>query len=167
MNDLVAYVNGAPSGRHTGRRLAPRQCEKGWEVFQAKCIQCHSVRGKGGKIGPELGPAHELPRTSAQFAAVLWNHAPAMLKQAQAAGVEKPTLQGEEITDVARFLASLRYFEPTGSAFVGRACLRRPRLRPLPRRQGRRHREAPPPRPPATPSPWSLSPRRSGATAPP
>ena len=116
MNDLLAYVSSGPPApgkvlRGTG--------EKGWAIFQKKCIQCHAVRGTGGHIGPELGPDHELPRTSAQFAAVLWNHAPAMIKQAKAAGVEKPTLQGEEITDVARFLVSLRYVEPSGSAFVG------------------------------------------------
>ena len=68
----------SPQFRKT--RALRGSADHGWEVFQAKCIQCHSVRGKGGKIGPELGPAHELPRTSAQFAAVLWNHAPAMLQ---------------------------------------------------------------------------------------
>jgi len=31
------------------------------------------VRGKGGRIGPELGPDRDLPDTPAQFAAVLWN----------------------------------------------------------------------------------------------
>jgi mono/diheme cytochrome c family protein len=119
MNDLVAYVNGAPSAAIQEDAALRGSADHGWEVFQAKCIQCHSVRGKGGKIGPELGPAHELPRTSAQFAAVLWNHAPAMLQHVREARLAPPTLQGEEITDVLRFLASLRYFEPTGSPFLG------------------------------------------------
>ena len=119
MNDLVAYVNGSPSPKIQEDGDLAGSADHGWEVFQAKCIQCHSVRGKGGKIGPELGPDHELPRTSAQFAAVLWNHAPAMLKHVREARMAPPTLQGEEITDVLRFLASLRYFEPTGSPFLG------------------------------------------------
>ena len=119
MNDLVAYVNGGPSPTIQEDGDLRGSAEHGWGVFQAKCIQCHSVRGKGGKIGPELGPDHELPRTSAQFAAVLWNHAPAMLKHVREARMVPPTLQGEEITDVLRFLASLRYFEPTGSPFLG------------------------------------------------
>jgi mono/diheme cytochrome c family protein len=119
MNDLVAYVNGGPSPTIQEDGDLRGSADHGWGVFQAKCIQCHSVRGKGGKIGPELGPDHELPRTSAQFAAVLWNHAPAMLQHAREAGMAPPTLQGEEITDVLRFLASLRYFEPTGSPFLG------------------------------------------------
>jgi mono/diheme cytochrome c family protein len=116
MNNLMAYVTGGAPG--PGRELRGTG-EKGWQVFQKKCIQCHAVRGTGGHVGPELGPDHELPRTLAQFAAVLWNHAPAMIRQAEAAGIESPTLQGEEITDVARFLVSLRYVEPAGSAFVG------------------------------------------------
>ena len=119
MNDLVAYVNGAASAAIQEDGALRGSADHGWEVFQAKCIQCHSVRGKGGKIGPELGPDHDLPRTSAQFAAVLWNHAPAMLQHAREARLAAPTLQGEEITDVLRFLASLRYFEPTGSPFLG------------------------------------------------
>jgi mono/diheme cytochrome c family protein len=119
MNDLVAYVNGGPSRTIQEDGDLRGSADHGWEVFQAKCIQCHSVRGKGGKIGPELGPDHDLPRTSAQFAAVLWNHAPAMLQHAREARLAAPTLQGEEITDVLRFLASLRYFEPTGSPFLG------------------------------------------------
>jgi cytochrome c2 len=119
MNDLVAYASGAPAPSAQEDGALRGSADHGWEVFQGKCIQCHSVRGKGGKIGPELGPAHELPRTSAQFAAVLWNHAPAMLKHVQEASLVAPTLQGDEITDVLRFLASLRYFEPTGSPFLG------------------------------------------------
>jgi len=119
MNDLVAYVNAGPSYEIQEDGALRGNADHGWEVFQAKCIQCHSVRGKGGKIGPELGPAHELPRTPAQFAAVLWNHAPAMVRHAREARLGVPTLQGDEITDVLRFLSSLRYFEPSGSPFIG------------------------------------------------
>ena len=115
MNDLIAYV-GAPAQR--GREVRGR-AEQGWQVFQAKCIQCHSVRGQGGRIGPELGPQTELPFSTAQFAAVLWNHAPAMLRLARDKGVPAPVLQGDEIVDLETFLASLRYFEPAGSSLVG------------------------------------------------
>jgi mono/diheme cytochrome c family protein len=119
MNDLVAYVNGNPTPAAQEDATLRGSAYHGWDVFQDKCIQCHSVRGKGGRIGPELGPDHELPQTSAQFAAVLWNHAPSMVRHAREAGLAPPTLQGQEITDVLRFLASLRYFEPTGSPFLG------------------------------------------------
>jgi len=115
MNDLIAYVSGPGAG---ARDVLRGSADRGWQVFQAKCIQCHSVRGRGG-VGPELGPDHDLPHSSAQFAAVLWNHAPAMLQKAQAAGTAAPALQGDEISDVVKFLNSLRYSEPGGSPFLG------------------------------------------------
>jgi mono/diheme cytochrome c family protein len=93
--------------------------ELGWKVFQARCIECHSVRGNGGKLGPELGPEHDLPLTTAAFASELWNHAPAMLRLGRENGTAMPTLQRDEMADLAVFLASLRYVEPTGSSLVG------------------------------------------------
>jgi hypothetical protein len=42
-----------------------------------------------------------------------------MLQQVREKGLKLPTLEGGEMTDLAAFLASLRYFEPTGSRFVG------------------------------------------------
>jgi mono/diheme cytochrome c family protein len=80
---------------------------------------CHSVAGKGGKIGPELGPDNDLPHTTARFAAILWNHAPAMLARVRKASMSMPTLDGDEIKDVQTFLISLQYFEPAGSPLLG------------------------------------------------
>ena len=143
MSDLIAYVTaGAPAHKPTASRGT---AEHGWKVFQAKCIQCHAVRGKGGKTGPELGPDTDLPFNSTQFAAVLWNHAPAMVEHAGSAGISTPTLEGEEITDVLKFLTSLRYFEPAGSPFLGERVFVERGLRPLPRtsRGGNQNRAAP------------------------
>jgi len=122
MNDLIAYVSGGQGGAEFDARsgsVLRGSAEHGWKVFQAKCIQCHSVNGEGGKIGPELGPDLDLPHTTARFAAVLWNHAPAMLARARQASLPLPTLEGEEIKDVQTFLISLQYFEPSGSALLG------------------------------------------------
>lgn len=119
MNDLIAYVTGSTSTNGSRSQPVRASAERGWAVFQSKCMQCHSVRGKGGGPGPELGPEHELPSSRAEFAGVLWNHAPAMLKEATEKGVAPPLLQGDELVDLQTFLASLRYFEPAGSALVG------------------------------------------------
>lgn len=120
MNDLIAYVSaGAPAAGATRGNQVRGSAERGWQVFQKKCIDCHSVRGQGGKLGPELGPETDLPLSAAQFASVLWNHAPAMLRQGRGRGIAAPLLEGDEIVDLQTFLASLRYFEPGGSAFVG------------------------------------------------
>ncbi len=116
MNDVMAYVSGATV---TNEEALRGSAERGWKVFQKKCFACHSVAGKGGRVGPELGPERDLPHSTARFAAVLWNHAPSMLKHAREASLRLPQLDGDEIKDIHAFLISLQYFEPTGSPFLG------------------------------------------------
>ena len=119
MNNLIAYVSVGAQPPAANVREIPGNAERGWSVFQGRCMKCHSVRGQGGSLGPALGPEHELPLTTAQFAAVFWNHEPQMLQQSRDSGVPPPVFQGQEMVDLLAFLASLRYFEPTGSAAEG------------------------------------------------
>jgi mono/diheme cytochrome c family protein len=42
-----------------------------------------------------------------------------MLRQARENRISPPVLQGNDMADLRTFLASLRYFEPTGSPLVG------------------------------------------------
>jgi cytochrome c2 len=119
MDDLIAYVSTSASQPTTHAREMPGNAEQGWRVFQSRCIQCHSVRGHGGIVGPELGPERDVPLSTGQFASVLWNHAPAMLRQGRENGIPPPVLKGNEMADLRTFLASLRYVEPTGSPLVG------------------------------------------------
>jgi len=119
MNDLIKFVSPGAPRPAANKREIPGNAERGWSVFQGRCMQCHSVNGLGGVLGPELGPQHELPLTTAQFAAVFWNHAPEMLQQSYDSGVPAPVFQGQEMADLLAFLASLRYFEPSGSAVAG------------------------------------------------
>ena len=42
-----------------------------------------------------------------------------MLQRAREAGIAPPQLEPDEMADLRTFLASLRYFEPTGSPLVG------------------------------------------------
>lgn len=116
MNDLIAYASGGAAAR---AEKTVGSVEKGWQVFQTRCMQCHAIRGNGGNSGPELGPDKDLPLTTTQFASVLWNHAPDMLRLSQEKSIAAPQLDGTEMADLAAFLASLRYFEPSGSALVG------------------------------------------------
>jgi len=118
MNDLVAFVT---EGQFTNvqKKPAAGNAERGWKAFQAGCIQCHAVRGQGGNSGPELGPEHDLPLSTTTFASVLWNHAPSMAELSKTKGITLPIFQRDEMADLAAFLASLRYFEPSGSSFVG------------------------------------------------
>ena len=42
-----------------------------------------------------------------------------MLQESHDKAIPPPVLQGQEMVDLLTFLASLRYFEPTGSAVTG------------------------------------------------
>lgn len=120
MNDLLAYIRANSSGTRRESELLPADPERGWKVFRAKsCIVCHSVRGKGGHVGPELGPNHQLPLTVVQFSGLMWNHSPEMWRAPEAQSIARPSFQGQEIADLVAFLSSLRYFEPLGSPHMG------------------------------------------------
>jgi mono/diheme cytochrome c family protein len=119
MNDLIAYATTSAPQKANQSRPAAGNAERGWVVFQSRCMQCHAVRGHGGAIGPELGPDHYLPLSPARFASLMWNHAPAMFTAGTANGLPPTPLQGADMVDLVAFLASLRYYEPTGSPLIG------------------------------------------------
>lgn len=119
MTDLIAYVGASGSRAANSGRELHGDAQLGWTFFQNRCMECHSVRGQGGRVGPELGPEQDLPLTPAQFGSVMWNHAPAMLRQAHGRGFPPTELQSQDIANLLAFLTSLRYFEPTGSPSVG------------------------------------------------
>ncbi|MBI4873953.1 MAG: c-type cytochrome [Acidobacteria bacterium] len=121
MNDLLAYIRTHSGGTRREYFLFPANPERGWKLFQSKsCIVCHSVAGKGGHVGPELGPGRPIPITIVQFAALMWNHSPEMWKQQVSQSIPRPRFEGQEIADLVAFLAGLRYFEPAGSEQVGK-----------------------------------------------
>lgn len=123
MNHLIAFASAAsPSAVHQPERHG--QPERGWSVFQQKCLACHSVGGQGGSLAPALGPEKDIPLSTARFASLLWNHAPDMLRTLRERGLAAPKLEGDEILDLLAFLASLRYFEPSGSPLLGERVFR-------------------------------------------
>ena len=120
MNDLLAYVREVCPGPRREAGLLPASPERGWKVFQSKsCIGCHSVEGKGGRIGPELGPGRQLPLSIVQFAGLMWKHSPEVWRAPEARNAPRPTFDERQIADLVAFLSSLRYFEPAGSPQVG------------------------------------------------
>jgi mono/diheme cytochrome c family protein len=120
MNDLLAYVRANSNAARRETELLPADPGRGWQVFRSKsCIACHAVKGKGGHVGPELGPRQQLPLSVVQFSGLMWNHSPEMWRVPEAKSLARPTFQGREIADLVAFLASLRYFEPTGSPHIG------------------------------------------------
>lgn len=120
MNDLLAYIREKSGGLRSERELLPANPYNGWKVFQDKgCIDCHSVKGEGGTVGPELGSREYLPSGMVEFAGVMWNHSPGMFRTMKERKIDRPQLEGKEMADLMAFLAGLRYFERTGSIKTG------------------------------------------------
>ena len=117
--DLVAYLQTAGTGGGAGRPpVAAGVPERGEKVFREKgCLTCHTVAGKGGKVGPELGRRHHVSLT--QFAGLMWNHAPGMWAQMRARGIQVPRMTGQEMADVVAYLYAAHYFDQAGDAARG------------------------------------------------
>lgn len=120
MNDLLAFVRVERGGTETESGVLPASPRRGWMLFQEKgCINCHSIRGEGGKTGPDLISDRPLPRTLTQMAGRMWNHSPEMWAAMKAKGMARPSFQGQEMADVIAFLYSVRYIDFSGSAVIG------------------------------------------------
>lgn len=121
--DLVAYLRSTAEA--TSRRsvhVLPGSAEEGLEAVRThRCVECHSVRGRGGSVGPDL--AARGGQSLTEFAAAMWNKAPAMLRTMGERGVEMPDLEPAEMADIVAYLYSVRYFADAGDPARGRALI--------------------------------------------
>jgi mono/diheme cytochrome c family protein len=130
LRDLIAYcMASSPTPAQGPLYVLPGRPEVGRQLFTEKqCVECHSVKGQGGRVGPDLG-VREQPWSLFQFAAALWNKAPAMLEVIQARGMAVPQLRPEEMADLLAYLAAVGYFAESGDPRQGqeltthRGCL--------------------------------------------
>jgi mono/diheme cytochrome c family protein len=94
---------------------------RGAEVLQKEnCIQCHSIRGDGGKTAPDLGVRTSHQYTPALMASTMWNHAPAMWSAMSGQGVARPQISDGEARDLFAYFYSIRYFDKPGEAERGK-----------------------------------------------
>lgn len=78
----------------------------GRQVFETKgCVTCHAPRS-GPTIGPNLAKS-QVTRTPLGLATAMWNHAPEMFDVTQSRQVEWPRFEGDEMRDLAAYLAAL------------------------------------------------------------
>ena len=119
LRDLFAYVQ--QSGRAAaGDPMSEGDPDRGWKVFQEKgCGACHGLTREQGQIGAQFGPDHNLPPTYAQFGAAMLNHFPEMQRAMDMQRTPPPSFHAQEMQDLAVFLYSLHYLEPSGSPQVG------------------------------------------------
>jgi mono/diheme cytochrome c family protein len=115
LRDLTAYINVASPMLPQGPLyvLSGRAAEGRVLFAQKRCIECHSVAGQGGTLGPDLAE-RGLHRSLSEFAAAMWNKAPAMMEAMKARAVPLPQLKAEEMADIVAYLYAVRYFGGAG-----------------------------------------------------
>jgi mono/diheme cytochrome c family protein len=110
--DVIAYVVAtARDASAPTAQVIPGTPERGEKLFTEKsCAACHSVGGRGGKVGPALGGrAHHVSLT--EFAGLMWNHGPAMWNRMKARGIAMPQLTGQDMADIVAYLYASHYFD--------------------------------------------------------
>jgi cytochrome c2 len=102
---------------------------RGQQLFDTlSCVQCHTVNGKGGSIGPDLSRMADRGFTPAMLAATMWNHAPVMWTAMKQQGIPAGTMNERSAEDLFAFFYSARFFEMPGDAargkraFASRGC---------------------------------------------
>lgn len=119
--DLVAYLHSVnPEASQSLTYAFPGSSARGAEVFTAKgCNQCHSLNGRGGSIGPDLG-RRSFHYSVEEIAAMMWNHAPKMFQKMQAKAISIPKFKNNEMADLIAYLYFLDFRIQPGDADKGR-----------------------------------------------
>jgi mono/diheme cytochrome c family protein len=80
---------------------------RGRELVKAKgCLACHSIYRKGGDVAADLAISNVVSTRAGQVAA-MWNHGRYMETEARRQSITLPRLTGEELADIAAYLAGL------------------------------------------------------------
>ena len=101
--------------------VIPGDSARGAQLFESeRCVQCHSVNGKGGKMALDLSAHVDRGFTPAFLASAMWNHAPIMWAAMEGAGIERPKPSPENSADLFAYLYSTRFFDKPGDTARGK-----------------------------------------------
>ena len=116
LRDLIAYLS--PATSRTGPvPTTAGGAERGRLIFGEKgCVSCHPVTGGGP--GPSL-VGRGVRRSPLEFAAALWEKAPAMLAARKPEMGPPPTLTADDMADLVAYLDATGYFAGSGSVTGG------------------------------------------------
>lgn len=94
---------------------------RGQLLFVSKnCVECHAVRGAGGRIGPDLGRS-SVKGSFYEIVAAMWNHTQTMDVKMKELRLVRPQFEGTELSDLLAFLYFLNYFDEPGDARSGKS----------------------------------------------
>lgn len=121
----------------------PEDPANGHQFFVQKgCVNCHAIKGEGGKTGPDLGMV-ERGKTQLDLAARIWNHTPSMIIKMEKEGMIKPTLTGKELTEITAYLYFLKFFDEPGNPARGQSVFNEKGCRLCHRSSGKNKEGAP------------------------
>jgi len=81
--------------------VAPGDARRGEQLFQSeRCVQCHSIKGKGGTIAPDLGRRIDRNFTPSLMASLMWNHAPRMWEEMKRQNITRTQLTPAAAADL-------------------------------------------------------------------
>ena len=93
---------------------------RGQSLFVSKgCVNCHAVRGAGGRIGPDLGRI-SVKGSFYDIASSMWNHSLVMGDKMKEFNLVRPSFSGDELADLLAFLYFLNYFDEPGDPRSGK-----------------------------------------------
>jgi mono/diheme cytochrome c family protein len=109
------------SGAALDAAIIPGNAESGAKLLRSEqCVTCHSVRGEGGKIAPDLGVGSGRSYTPSYMVTLMWNHAPSMWATMEKQQISRPKLTEEQLADIFAYFHSVRFFERPGDAGRGK-----------------------------------------------
>src|SRR6202050_4899223 len=101
--------------------VIPGDSGRGARLFESeRCVECHSVNGKGGKMALDLSAHVDRGFTPALLASAMWNHAPIMWAAMEGARIERPKPSPEDAAALFAYLYSTRFFDKPGDAARGK-----------------------------------------------
>lgn len=120
LRDLIAYLRSVAVARgDQPLYVLPGRTQEGKKLFASNgCVDCHGVQGLGGPVGPALA-GRGLYQGLIEFAAAMWNKAPAMMTEMKRRVVPLPQLQPSEMADIIAYLYSVQYFARAGDSGRG------------------------------------------------
>ncbi len=99
MAALMAYLEADPA-----RDPAPDLARGQVTLIAKGCLKCHSLKGEGGRVGPDLTSVRNRLAPAATWGATMWGHTPRMAAVALQRGVLYPRFSGDEMVNLIGFL---------------------------------------------------------------
>jgi cytochrome c2 len=101
MADLMTYLEADPA-----RDPAPDLAKGQVVLIRKGCLKCHSLRGEGARVAPELAARRAAYESAVAWAAAMWTHTPAMAAKAMELAIFYPRFVEDEMLNLVAFLRS-------------------------------------------------------------